>query len=135
MVFYSSRTGTTLAYAEAMLSELSHKYTHNTWNFGVILGDNTLPHHCRVRINGEPVDESQFKKFSHDYEIEVKARFSHTSASLNRAIDGLDAMLVNVALRIFDKQNVTTIAVSVASSSDKTGKSSSNSNNKEHIKD
>ncbi|KAJ2550132.1 hypothetical protein IWW35_003439 [Coemansia sp. RSA 1878] len=135
MIFYSSRTGTTLAYAEAMLSELSHKYTHNTWNFGVILGDNTLPHHCRVRINGEPVDESQFKKFSHDYEIEVKARLSHTSASLNRAIDGLDAMLVNVALRIFDKQNVTTIAVSVASSSDKTGKSSSNSNNKEHIKD
>ncbi|KAJ2354403.1 hypothetical protein GGF43_003261 [Coemansia sp. RSA 2618] len=134
MVFYSSRSGTTLAYVEAMLSELAHKYPQNIWNYGVILSDSNLPLHCRVRINSEPVDSSLFKKCSHDYEIEVKARFGQAEASPSLAAGGLDAMLVNVALRIFEKQNVTTIAVSVAAGFDKAAESS-NSSDKGHVKD
>ncbi|KAJ1848920.1 hypothetical protein LPJ70_000770, partial [Coemansia sp. RSA 2708] len=108
MVFYSSRSGTTLAYVEAMLSELVHRYPQRIWNYGMVVSDSSLPLHHRIRINGEPVDSSLLKQCSHDYEMEIKARFGHADTTP-------DAMLANVALRIFEKENVSTIAVSVAS--------------------
>ncbi|KAJ2808722.1 hypothetical protein H4R20_000698 [Coemansia guatemalensis] len=111
---HSTRTGTALTYIESMLKELSGKHAQLAWSFGVILSDSSMSFRSRIRIDGEVVDNDLFEMCSRNYKLEVKARFSSPDPSTPSVTNSLDAVLVNVALRIFEKLNITTIAICMA---------------------
>ncbi|KAJ2081387.1 hypothetical protein H4R24_002373 [Coemansia sp. RSA 988] len=114
VLIQSTRTGTALTYIESMLKELSGKQTQLAWSFGVILSDSSMSFRSRIRIDGETVDNDLFELCSRNYKLEVKARFSSADPSTPSVTNSLDAVLVNVALRIFEKLNITTIVVCMA---------------------
>ncbi|KAJ2615590.1 hypothetical protein H4S08_001159 [Coemansia sp. RSA 1365] len=114
VLIHSTRTGTALAYIESMLKELSGRHTQPAWSFGVILCDSSISFRSRIRIDGETVDSDLFEMCSRNYKLEVKARFSGSDSSTPSITNSLDAVLVNVALRIFEKLNITTIVVCMA---------------------
>ncbi|KAJ2800626.1 hypothetical protein H4R21_003099 [Coemansia helicoidea] len=71
--------------------------------------------HARVRVNGEPVDRALLEQCRCDCRLELRARFAQAPASPPlQGTDNADAMVINVALRVFEKLDVTTIALAAA---------------------
>ncbi|KAJ1734677.1 hypothetical protein LPJ61_000952 [Coemansia biformis] len=114
VIVYSTRAGTTLAYIESMLTELSRRHPHRAWSYGVVLGENGGGMRGRVRVNGSPVDGSLLDQCCRDCELEISARFGPGAAAAHPGAGDADAMLVNVALRVFEKLNVTTVALAAS---------------------
>ncbi|KAJ2671062.1 FAD1 flavin adenine dinucleotide synthetase [Coemansia sp. RSA 1085] len=124
VVVYSNGAGTTLAYVEAMLGELAQKQTQQSWNYGVVDSDSSLPVYSRVRINGEEVSSSEFKKCMAEHEKELRERFGEAE-SADRG--STEAMVASIALRLFRKHSVSTVAVSIE------GRTSAGARNTEQI--
>ncbi|KAJ2781454.1 hypothetical protein H4R18_002875 [Coemansia javaensis] len=116
IVIYSARAGTTLAYIGSMLAELARTHRHRPWSFGAVLAGSggsssaTRPRD-RIQVNGEPVDGALFEQCCRDHELEIGARFAGAAAPGRLDAASADAMLVNIALRLFERLDVTTVVV------------------------
>ncbi|KAJ2714812.1 hypothetical protein H4R19_001535 [Coemansia spiralis] len=100
-----------------MLAELARQHSHHAWKYGVVLSDRELGLHGRVRVNGEPVDRAVLDQCRRDCKPELTARFfAHApqAPSAHLEADRADAMVVNIALRVFEKLGVTAIALAAA---------------------
>ncbi|KAJ2741204.1 hypothetical protein GGI20_005349 [Coemansia sp. BCRC 34301] len=110
---YCHSSGTTLLYLESMLKQLASRYSEHTLNYGVVLRDHTLYPRDRIRINGSPVDSSIFEQCSSECRQRLEAEGSRISQPGCSFIEKLDTMVVSIALRIFERQNVTAIAMAM----------------------
>ncbi|KAJ1642523.1 hypothetical protein LPJ64_005642 [Coemansia asiatica] len=120
---YGAAHGSTMVYLESMLAQLSAKCSESGWSYGVLLSDHTLTPRDRILVNGKPVASALFEKCTHECRQGIddkSARISPRNASVR---ERQNAILVNIALRVFSSQNVSLIAVAVPDSS--TGNSSS----------
>ncbi|KAJ2639810.1 hypothetical protein GGF44_002638, partial [Coemansia sp. RSA 1694] len=110
---YCHSSGTTLLYLESMLKQLASRYPEHTLNYGVVLRDHTLYPRDRIRVNGSPVDSSIFEQCSSECRQKLEAEGSRISQLGCSFVERLDTMVVSIALRIFDRQNVTAIAMAM----------------------
>ncbi|KAJ2037423.1 hypothetical protein H4S03_002983 [Coemansia sp. S3946] len=96
-----------------MLKQLASRYPEHTLNYGVVLRDHTLHPRDRIRINGSPVDSSVFELCSSECRKRLEIEGSRISQPGCSFVEKLDTMVVNIALRIFNHQNVTAIAIAM----------------------
>ncbi|KAJ2455664.1 hypothetical protein GGF42_003381 [Coemansia sp. RSA 2424] len=96
-----------------MLKQLASRYPEHTLNYGVVLRDHTLYPRDRIRVNGSPVDSSIFEQCSSECRQKLEAEGSRISQLGCSFVERLDTMVVSIALRIFDRQNVTAIAMAM----------------------
>ncbi|KAJ1663211.1 hypothetical protein IW140_004933 [Coemansia sp. RSA 1813] len=109
---YCRPSGTTLAYIESTLKQLSlRNSTHEKWGYGVIVGDHSMQPSSRIRINGEMVDSNLYERYSADYLQRVEAE----SGQLQQLSEDerTNTMLTSVALQIFEQERVSAVAVSI----------------------
>ncbi|KAJ2756038.1 hypothetical protein GGI19_001158 [Coemansia pectinata] len=110
---YCHSSGSTLLYLESMLKQLASRYPEHTLNYGVVLRDHTLHPRDRIRINGSPVDSSVFELCSSECRKRLEIEGSRISQPGCSFVEKLDTMVVSIALRIFNHQNVTAIAMAM----------------------
>ncbi|KAJ2064132.1 hypothetical protein GGI17_001177 [Coemansia sp. S146] len=110
---YCHSSGSTLLYLESMLKQLASRYPENTLNYGVVIRDHTLHPRDRIRINGSPVDSSVFELCSSECRKRLEIEGSRISQPGCSFVEKLDTMVVSIALRIFNHQNVTAIAMAM----------------------
>ncbi|KAJ2907598.1 hypothetical protein GGI21_003728, partial [Coemansia aciculifera] len=96
-----------------MLKQLASRYPEHTLNYGVVLRDHTLYPRDRIRVNGSPVDSGIFEQCSSECRQKLEAEGSQISQLGCSFTERLDTMVVSIALRIFDRQNVTAIAMAM----------------------
>ncbi|KAJ2159264.1 hypothetical protein GGF46_003148 [Coemansia sp. RSA 552] len=120
MLVYGASSGTTVAYIESVFRELSLKASQRMWNYGVVIGDSSVPLRNRIRVNSEPVESELFKECSAACADEAESSSSSSNGAGEReqapplGPGTVDAMLTNIALRAFDKENVTTAIIALA---------------------
>ncbi|KAJ2025813.1 hypothetical protein IWW57_003250, partial [Coemansia sp. S610] len=110
---YCHSSGSTLLYLESMLKQLALKYPEHTLNYGVVLRDHTLHPRDRIRVNGEPVDSSVFELCSSECKKRLEAEGSRICQPGCSFAEKLDTMVVSIALHVFNRLNVTAIAISM----------------------
>ncbi|KAJ2847040.1 hypothetical protein IWW36_004056 [Coemansia brasiliensis] len=93
-----------------MLGELAQKQTQQGWSYGVIDSDSSLPVYSRVRINGEAISSSEFKQCITENEAEISERFKQAESA---NIASAEAMVASIAVRLFEKHSVSTVAVAI----------------------
>ncbi|KAI7825530.1 hypothetical protein BX661DRAFT_184769 [Kickxella alabastrina] len=112
---YGPPTGTSLIYLESMLKQLLLKTPQNGWSYGVLLSDHTLQPRDRIRINGETVDSRVFERCAREFQRDLDKEGGYIGhRKKSTAKQRVENMLVNVALRVFDSQKVTAIAIAMA---------------------
>ncbi|KAJ2373651.1 hypothetical protein IW150_003518 [Coemansia sp. RSA 2607] len=96
-----------------MLKQLSVRCSDSDWGYGILLSDHTLYPRDRILVNGEIVSSALFEKLTRECQKDVDSNGTRISP-LNASIkERYDAVLVNIALRIFEDQKVTTIIVAI----------------------
>ncbi|KAJ2417621.1 hypothetical protein GGI10_000026 [Coemansia sp. RSA 2530] len=96
-----------------MLKQLALRYPEHTLNYGVVLRDHTLHPRDRIRVNGEPVDSSVFELCSSECKKRLEAEGSRICQPGCSFAEKLDTMVVSIALHVFNRLNVTAIAISM----------------------
>ncbi|KAJ1725818.1 hypothetical protein LPJ53_000079 [Coemansia erecta] len=96
-----------------MLKQLSVRCADSDWNYGVLLSDHTLYPRDRILVNGEIVSSALFEKLTRECQKDVDSNGTRISPVNASSKERQDAVLINIALRIFEDQKVTTIAVAV----------------------
>ncbi|KAJ2818349.1 hypothetical protein GGI24_005123, partial [Coemansia furcata] len=96
-----------------MLKQLALRYPEHTLNYGVVLRDHTLHPRDRIRVNGSPVDSSVFELCSSECRMGLETEGSRISQAGCSFVEKLDTMVISIALRIFNHQNVTAIAMAM----------------------
>ncbi|KAJ2492983.1 hypothetical protein IWW37_000987 [Coemansia sp. RSA 2050] len=110
---YCHSSGSTLLYLESMLKQLASRYPENTLNYGVVLRDHTLHPRDRIRVNGNPVDSSAFELCSSECRKKLETEGLQICQPGCSFVEKLDTMVVCIALHIFNRLNITAIAISI----------------------
>ncbi|KAJ2787579.1 hypothetical protein GGI15_000602 [Coemansia interrupta] len=110
---YGCHGGTSMAYLESMLKQLSVRCADSGWSYGILLSDHTLYPRDRILVNGEIVSSALFEKLTHECQKDVANNGTRISPINASSKERQDAVLINIALRIFEDQKVTTIAVAI----------------------
>ncbi|KAJ1827535.1 hypothetical protein LPJ56_001618, partial [Coemansia sp. RSA 2599] len=110
---YGGAHGSTRVYLESMLAQLSSRCSQSGWSYGVLLSDHTLTPRDRILVNGQTVSTALFEECTRECRQEIDdkcVRISPNGASIE---DRQNAIMVNIALRVFSSQGVNLIAVAV----------------------
>ncbi|KAI8320436.1 hypothetical protein GQ54DRAFT_213467 [Martensiomyces pterosporus] len=111
---YSGPAGTTMVYLESMLSQLVRQQPNHTLHYGMILDSHSLHPRERIRVDGETVDSSLFEECSREcLELLKQGRGGLHQSYGRNAQERLDMLLIEIAMKVFERRNVTTIAVSI----------------------
>ncbi|KAJ2704838.1 hypothetical protein FB645_002947 [Coemansia sp. IMI 203386] len=110
---YGGTHASTVVFLESMLGQLLAKCVQSGWSYGVLLSDHTLTPRDRILVNGQTVSAALFEKCTDECRRDIddkRTRISPRGASVK---ERQNAMLANIALRVFSSQNVSLVVVAV----------------------
>ncbi|KAJ1937940.1 hypothetical protein FBU59_004602, partial [Linderina macrospora] len=101
---------------DSMLAQLRASHPGAAPNYGIILDDHALHPRERITVCGEPVDSVLFNNTVKEVLEEIQSRQPQRAraATQKSATEKLDDLLVDIALRVFEKQHVTLVAIAVS---------------------
>ncbi|KAJ1964705.1 hypothetical protein GGI12_001246 [Dipsacomyces acuminosporus] len=113
MFVYSGQDGATIVYLESMLTQFTRQNPHRPLHYGMVLDSHSLHPRERIRVDGETVDSSLFEECSRACLRQLKSRDRGHQSYGRNSQERLDALLIEVAVKVFERLDVTAIAVSV----------------------
>ncbi|KAJ1999660.1 hypothetical protein H4R26_004970, partial [Coemansia thaxteri] len=96
-----------------MLKQLALRYPERTLNYGVIMQNPALHPRDRIRVNSAPVHSGLFELCSRECKQDLDLDESRIHQSGRSFKEKLDTLVTCIALRIFDRENVSTIAIAM----------------------